>query len=211
MVSGVGWQFGNLRSVNMVARDSVLKLGMAGQPNTRRIRAKLVADIEARGGEEWIFDQIAGGAGKPVSIAKLAKTLKVYRGHLDWWLKETPDRAQKLIEARRASAESYVDEATEILDNVGYGGLITGPEVSLATSRANHRTWLAKVRDREQFGDTPASVNLNISATDLHFNALRMHGSVALASKPAALPAQIIPDGSDVLPADESVLEALSE
>lgn len=52
-----------------------------------------------------------------------------------------------------------------------------------ARERMKFRTWLAGKRDPEVFGEQQAAVQVNLNIGQLHLNALRNRGSVALAQQ----------------------------
>ena len=79
--------------------------------------------------------------------------------------------------ARTLSADAMADDALEILDMLQSQPLLSNAEVSLATSRANFRKWLASVRNRAEYGEREkAGVSLNVSIRQLHLDALRAGG-----------------------------------
>jgi hypothetical protein len=163
---------------------------MVGQP----ITMKFIADIDARGGEEWLFDMVADG-----------KTVK--------WIMEThfpelsramfyryiyaggEERDKRFKVARKVGAGMLIEEALEILDDAD---ATTKGGASKAKAQAAFRQWLAGKFNKEEYGDEhpnalPAGTVLNIG--QLHLHALRSEGSPDN---------QLIPDGECIaLPAGE--------
>ena len=142
-------------------------------------RPKLTAlsqHIEANGGEDWVFEFVAEG----LSMKKVAEAVGASsRGMLYSWIKAGgEERKQKLKAARRESAHNLAEDGVGILDDLADAQLVTSPEVSLASSRANYRKWLAGVRNREEYGERSALVEISIG--DLHLEALARHSAARL-------------------------------
>ncbi len=88
------------------------------------------------------------------------------------------DREAGWQAAKRQSADALVDEGLEILDAPADG--ISSADVQLRRYRANHRRWMAGVRNREEYGDQPPQVNVGLSIGDLSLEALKSGGSMDL-------------------------------
>jgi hypothetical protein len=187
---------------------------MAGQPNTRKILAALDAKLAkldkiTPGAEDrLIFDRWANGEG----WKEISADLGMSRQMLDKWINLDPDRKKKKEELKRIRAEAKVEEGAAILEDLSGSILITGPEVQLATSRSKYKQWEAAHLDKEQFGDVPAQVNVNLSAGTMHLNALIAHGTLT----PTAVPR--LSSGEDDVPVLDAelieecdVIEELSE
>lgn len=132
---------------------------MAGTPKKRQ----LWKDIEAIGGVDGVVDKIAGG----MSLNALAAELGVSRNFLTWELYNDPSVKERILEARKARAETWSEEALEIADGV--------PEepnaIQKAKLRVETRKWMASVNDPDRFGQKQAQVNISIGG--LHLDALR--------------------------------------
>lgn len=147
------------------------------------IREKLHAfarHVEENGGDDFVFDLIADG----LPMRKVAEATGCSsRGLLYSWIKLGGDeRRRRLEEARKLSAHATAEDAGEILDDLAKSAVpITSADVSLATSRAKYRQWLAGMRNREDFGDR-AGVEVNISIGEMHIDALRRNSAAAIAA-----------------------------
>lgn len=151
---------------------------MAGRPYLRRFEQR----IQEEGGDDAIFDRVA--AGEP--LKKIAESYDTSVTTLYRWIyggrpsqdpnKPPSPRALAYKEAKAMSAEPLADEAGEILDSAKP---VTSAEATIVKARAEHRRWLAGIRDREQFGDAQPQVAVNVSLGDLHFEALLAKGSSA--------------------------------
>lgn len=125
-------------------------------------------------GEDAVMDLIADG----LSMAKVAVAVGCSsRSQLQRWVKAGGKRRQEKVEAaRKASAESLVEDGMTILDDLATKPMLSQPEVSLGGQRANYRKWLGSVRNREAFGDEKAGVNVNLNIGALHLEALKAAG-----------------------------------
>jgi len=144
---------------------------VAGRPIMEDVERTL---IEKYGGDEWVFDQIAGGR----AVGDIAQDLGISRRYLYNWRDQArhKDRRRRLWhEAMKFSAEAHAEKGLSGLTNLHDGERIPFPaEVTLATSEANYRKWLASRRDPEGFGDKKETLQINIG--DLHLQALERQG-----------------------------------
>lgn len=118
---------------------------MAGQPRFRQ----LGRDIDSAGGEEWFFDELAGGT----SMLALANLLECHTGLLYRWVHATEERELLFLEVRAISAHPLVDEAQQIADAADpetLGG------VGKAKLQAGIRQWIAARRNRKAYGEEKA-------------------------------------------------------
>jgi len=147
---------------------------------SRPILARLVKRIIADGGEEYIFNQVIAGT----SIAKIMRPYDVTRGMFYWWLKDGGDeRADLYREAKTISAEAHADLAGSVFEDItmnedGTRRSFDNADVSLAKARSDYHRFLARVRDRDQFGEAAENavvINMNLVG-DSHLNALRELG-----------------------------------
>jgi hypothetical protein len=161
---------------------------MAGQP----ITTKFIADIDARGGEEWLFGMIADGQTVKKIMEENFPDLSramfyryVYAGG--------DERDARFKLARKIGAGMMIEDALDILDNADTN---TKGGAAKAKAQAEFRRWLAGKLNREEYGDDnalPAGTVINIGT--LHLDALRSEGSPDN---------QLIPDGECIaLPAGE--------
>lgn len=128
------------------------------------------AEIERRGGEGWVFDQIAEGK----KLGAIAHKLGVSRPYLYVWRDARADRQARWEAAMKASAEVLVESGGAILDRMAKKDVITSPEVQLASKRADYRKFMAAIRNPMYSENKGAQLNVNLSFSDLHIDALRM-------------------------------------
>lgn len=137
---------------------------MAGQPFFHALSRK----IDALGGLEFVLDRVADGE----SLRRVADRIGCSRAYVEKWLRADPERYAAWREAKRIGAGAKFDEAEEIIDDAA--GALSPVQVQAATARAKHKVYMAGVMDREEYGENPKSqVNVNISAGELHLDALR--------------------------------------
>lgn len=154
---------------------------------SRPVMKKLKADIDKAGGEQFIFDQIVAG----VPVRKIMEPFGVTRGMFYWWLRDGgEERAEGYRLAKEASAETHAEIAGLVLDDLAEKRDFSNAEVSLAGKRSDYHRYLARIRDREQFGDsdTAASLSINLSIGDAHLQALRELGKVSRPAEPKLIP-----------------------
>ena len=140
---------------------------MAGQP---RLNA-LVSAIESAGGDDVIFDRIADGE----FLTSVAEDWDVSSQLLRKWIRLDPERVKRYDAAKHASADALVEDAGEILDKAS---TLSSQHIAKEKSRAEFKKWLATRRDREQYGDDAAQVNVNLNLGQLHLDTLRHKGRV---------------------------------
>lgn len=155
---------------------------MPGAP----LRTRFEAHIEALGGDEVVFDQIAGGA----TMEEVASS---FRGFLDdrpdfpsrqwmytWIHAGGEEREQAWKEAKRIAAHIHMEEAGEILENDGQAP-VTSAEMSWLKERAGHKKHLAETFNSDMYGEEQQGVNVNLDIGSLHLQALRQAGRMELA------------------------------
>jgi hypothetical protein len=153
---------------------------VASNPKLKALEAHLVDEAAILGctPDEVVFDRLRSGE----SVADVMDSYGFSRNYFYTWLKRGNDRKGQYEEAKRDAAEALVDEAQAILDDEA--PVFSPAEVTLRKARANFRTWLAGKKDREQFGEANAQVDVNLNLGSLHLDALRATSTV-----PTALPA----------------------
>lgn len=150
---------------------------MAGRPVLRALNRR----IQAAGGDHVVMEMIADGR----TMNEIAAEFDSNRRMIYRWLHADEEREKAWNLARRAAAHALVEDGMDILDALARRQLANGmpvapesAEVQLAKARAQYRKWLASVRDRDSYGsDQGPAVNVNISAGELHLDALRRKGS----------------------------------
>jgi len=135
----------------------------------KALRKRLFAEIETRGGAEYLQEYIAEGG----TVLDLAEELGCSRTYLSRHLNAHPDYKAALDEARRENADKLADEALSIADALADAEGITKEQIAVAKERIDVRKWLATVNhpDRYQQNKNGPTVVLNINA--LHLDALR--------------------------------------
>jgi hypothetical protein len=135
----------------------------------KALRKRLFAEIETRGGAEYLQEYIAEGG----TVLDLANELGCSRTYLSRHLNADPDYKAALDEARRENADKLADEALGIADALADAEGITKEQIAVAKERIDVRKWLATVNhpDRYQQNKNGPTVVLNINA--LHLDALR--------------------------------------
>jgi hypothetical protein len=147
---------------------------------SREVLHRLARDIEAAGGEDAVFERVA--AGEP--MRRIMESFGVSRTMFYRWRdiegkgSESSERRKlKMEEALKVSADAHAEDAGEILDTAGEDLALTSPGATIAQARAKYRQWLAGVRNRETFGDSPKA-HIEVSIGGLHLDALRVRGRV---------------------------------
>lgn len=135
----------------------------------KALRKRLFAEIETRGGAEYLQEYIAEGG----TVLDLANELGCSRTYLSRHLNANPDYKAALDEARRENADKLADEALGIADALADAEGVTKEQIAVAKERIGVRQWLAVVNhpDRYQQNKNGPTVVLNINA--LHLDALR--------------------------------------
>ena len=135
----------------------------------KALRKRLFAEIETRGGAEYLQEYIAEGG----TVLDLANELGCSRTYLSRHLNANPDYKAALDEARRENADKLADEALGIADALADAEGVTKEQIAVAKERIHVRKWLATVNhpDRYQQNKSGPTVVLNINA--LHLDALR--------------------------------------
>jgi len=138
-----------------------------GQPKLNA----LAAAVEEAGGDAVVFDRIADGA----YLTEVAEEWDVSSQLMRKWIRLTPERRKAYEAAKRDSGDALVEAAGEVLDNAS---VLSSQHIAKARAQSGFKTWLAGKRDREQYGDDAAQVNLNVNLNSLHLEALRSRARV---------------------------------
>ena len=132
---------------------------MASNP----IEAQMWANITKMGGVDRIIERVAEGE----SIKVIAEGLGISRSFLSWKINAIPGVKERLVEARKARADKWGEEAIEIADNVE----ADPNQINKARLRIDSRKWLAGVDDPDRYAQKQQQVNISIGG--LHLDALR--------------------------------------
>lgn len=146
----------------------------------KALKKRLLAEIEDRGGPEYVREYIATGG----TILDLANELGCSRTYLSRHLNAHEAYKPMIDEARREQADTLAEEALQIADNLA-DGTVTREAIAVAKERIDVRKWLATVNhpDRYQQNKNGPTVVLNIN--QLHLDALKKHrdGGIVIEGK----------------------------
>lgn len=149
---------------------------MAGRPLLR----KLSREIAERGGDSVIMEKIRDGQ----TMGSIAAEFGVSRPMIYQWIHKGGEEREKAWElAKKLSGESLVEDGMRILDDLAEEDRVMPPEtseVTLAKARSEYRRWLASVRNRDEFGKKGGDVNVQVNLHDMHLDALRNKGRMAI-------------------------------
>lgn len=157
---------------------------------------KLEAEIERRGGDEYVTSQLADG----VSVGAVAKGIEVgdhgpiSRQFLYNWRNRSEARREGWALAMEAAGEALAEKAGEVLDEVCPEP--SAAEVTLASKRSAYLQWLAGKRD-ERFSDKGPDLSVNVQTVNVgldHLQALMSHGAMPTAVI-EAVPVEALPVG----------------
>src|SRR3989442_13230315 len=135
---------------------------MPGKP----IEAQLYADIEAAGGWESVWDQVANGE----TQTAIAEGFGVSQGFLSRVIHLDPARVRAFREAKRRYAVTLVEHTGELVEQVKENR----DAIAKVREQASHARWEASKWDRELFGEDKGDVNVNVTnIAAWHVEALR--------------------------------------
>lgn len=158
---------------------------------TRPAVVDLLRRIEAAGGWDAIIDMMADGK----SVRYIADVYGTDRVHLRRLAREYVDKA-KLAEAVADGADGIVEDAKELLDDA------TPETAHLRSTQFNAMLKLAGFLNREKFGESKQSVQVNLSISDLHLQAVKQVNAeqrAPIEGKFQRVVAEEEPDGSHLL------------
>ena len=134
---------------------------MAGNPHLRAVGQR----IAEKGGDLWVFDQLADGVSTRAVAAELGTsraTLRKWRDDLDF-----PDRAKGWADAMKLAGEAHAEMGLEDLEALGDDP--SSGQVQKADKTSKYRQWLAGKRD-PAFADKGIELNFNVA--ELHLQAV---------------------------------------
>lgn len=135
---------------------------MAGKALKRRI----LSEVEANGGVDWLYDQIASG----MTMTKLAEQYGCTRAYVSRTLNANPDYKRILEEARVDAADALVEEGLQMVDQLD--GNSSSNEIAATREKINWRKFMAGSMNQNKYGTRPQT-NVTLSIGDLHLDALR--------------------------------------
>lgn len=132
----------------------------------KALRRRILSDVEANGGADWLFDQIASG----MTVAKLAEQYGCTRSYISRTLNANDEYKRALEQARVEAADALVEEGLEMVDRLD--GNSSSNEIAATREKINWRKFMAGSMNQNKYGTRPQT-NVNISIGDLHLDALR--------------------------------------
>lgn len=134
----------------------------------RALKKRLLAEIEDRGGPEYIREYIATGG----TILDLANELDCSRTYLSRHLNAHEAYAPVIAEARREQADALAEEALQIADGLA-DDIRTKEQIAIAKERIDVRKWLASVNHPDRYQQNKAGPTVTININQLHLDALK--------------------------------------
>jgi AraC-like DNA-binding protein len=134
----------------------------------RALKKRLLAEIEDRGGPEYIREYIATGG----TILDLANELDCSRTYLSRHLNAHEAYAPVIAEARREQADALAEEALQIADGLA-DDIRTKEQIAIAKERIDVRKWLASVNHPDRYQQNKNGPVVTININQLHLDALK--------------------------------------
>ena len=135
----------------------------------RALKRRLLAEIQERGGPEYVRDYIAAGG----TILDLANELGCSRTYLSRHLNAHDDYRPMIEEARREQADTLAEEALQIADAMADAGPITREAIAVAKERIDVRKWLATVNNPDRYQTNKGGPTITLNINQLHLDALK--------------------------------------
>lgn len=135
---------------------------MAGRPKLRQ----LTRAVAARGGDDWLFQEIGSGR----TLASIARELGFSRSLLGDYCWH-PKRAERMKSAQKAAAAAWADDMLEIADAA------TPEDYRAKQLQIGVRQWLAERKNPAEF---------SLKAPDIQLNAGSIHVAVLRAVEEAS-------------------------
>lgn len=135
----------------------------------RALKKRLLAEIEDRGGPEYVREYIATGG----TILDLANELGCSRTYLSRHLNAHDAYAPVIAEARREQADALAEEALQIADNLADVDEVTREQIAVAKERIDVRKWLATVNNPDRYQQNKGGPTVTININQLHLDALK--------------------------------------
>lgn len=132
----------------------------------KALRKRILNEVQANGGADWLFDQIASGK----TIAKLAEEYGCTRSYVSRTLNEVPEYKRALEQARVEAADALVEEGLTMVDKLD--GNSSSNEIAATREKINWRKFMAGSLNQNKYGSRPQT-NVTLSIGELHLDALR--------------------------------------
>lgn len=129
---------------------------------SRPILRKLIADIDAAGGEAALYERIADGD----SVLTISRDFGISRSFLSNHLNRSPEHKANMRRARETRADFLGDEINEIADTA------TPLTANVAKLRIDTRRFIAGRLNPDTWSEKQAPL-IQINANSLHLDALR--------------------------------------
>jgi AraC-like DNA-binding protein len=136
----------------------------------RALRKKIFAEIETRGGVDYLLDYIAEGG----TVLDLATEMGCSRSYLSRHLNAEPKYRDALDQARREYSDTLADETLVIADALAVEG-VTREEIMVAKERIDVRKWWAAVNNPDRYRQDKGGATVVLNINQLHLDALRKH------------------------------------
>ena len=132
----------------------------------KALKRKILKEVAANGGVEWLYDQIASG----VTVSDLARRYGCSRSYISRSLNSVPEYKAALESAREEAADALVEQGLEMVDRLNEAS--TTNEIAATREKVNFRKFMAGSLNQNKYGTRPQS-NVTISIGDMHLDALR--------------------------------------
>src|SRR5210317_2652653 len=132
----------------------------------KALRRRILSDVEANGGADWLFDQIASG----MTMTKLAEHYGCTRSYVSRALNANEEYKRALEQARAEAADALVEEGLHMVDQLD--GSSSSNEIAATREKVNWRKFMAGSYNQNKYGTRPQT-NVTLSIGDLHLDALR--------------------------------------
>ena len=132
----------------------------------KALKKRILTDVAANGGADWLFDQIASG----VTVAEIARQYGCTRSYVSRALHTVPEYKAALEGAREEAADALVEQGLEMVDELS--GDSSSNEIAATREKVNFRKFMAGSMNQNKYGTRPQN-NVTISIGDMHLDALR--------------------------------------
>ena len=132
----------------------------------KALKKRILTDVAANGGADWLFDQIASG----VTVAEIARQYGCTRSYVSRALHTVPEYKVALEGAREEAADALVEQGLEMVDELS--GDSSSNEIAATREKVNFRKFMAGSMNQNKYGTRPQN-NVTISIGDMHLDALR--------------------------------------
>ena len=132
----------------------------------KALKKKILTEVAAKGGVDWLYDEIASG----VTVAELARRYGCSRSYISRSLNSVPEYKVALESAREEAADALVEQGLEMVDSLNESSSTN--EIAATREKVNFRKFMAGSMNQSKYGTRPQS-NVTISIGDMHLDALR--------------------------------------